>query len=204
MLSLPPKDVVAILRSACVDPPDPRLSKLLEEFKTNWLKIACKRYPILQTRGLTEDVIQNAFIKILAKITQLRDEASVEAWCRAIFINAAMDLIGSDVIVPDEMDPPEEQIEIEKWLDEVTGICQSTSPTQEDDYLRKEQLTRRQKIVKTVFQRLSTRHKKIFLLKFLEELSDKKIAELLEMSPIRVRHVATEIRRKCRQEEGAY
>jgi RNA polymerase sigma factor (sigma-70 family) len=96
VLSSAPKEVIAILRSAQSQTPDPRVDDVLEAFRRHWLVIAQKKYPALQQD--VEDAIQNALLKLLspARLEKLKDINKLEAWARSIFIHAVMDVIRDD------------------------------------------------------------------------------------------------------------
>ena len=86
------EDIVAILRSAYSPERDPRLDDILEAFKSQWRRIASKRYPTLLQDA--DDAIQNAVLKLLSpgKLATLKDPARIEAWARSLFVRAVLDL----------------------------------------------------------------------------------------------------------------
>src|SRR5437867_363110 len=57
-----PERIVAILKSARSPAPDPRLTEVLEAFRSQWRAIARRKYPSLQAE--IEDAIQNALLKL--------------------------------------------------------------------------------------------------------------------------------------------
>jgi RNA polymerase sigma factor (sigma-70 family) len=86
-----PGEVVAILRTAYGDAPDPRLADVLEDFRRQWLSIARRKYPSLAER--IEDAVQNALLKLLspARLDALKDVERLEAWARTLFVNTVLD-----------------------------------------------------------------------------------------------------------------
>ena len=88
-----PERIVAILKSATSPVPDPRLTEVLEAFRSQWRAIARRKYPSLQAE--IEDAIQNALLKLLSaeKLETLRDAARLDAWARSLFVHAALDLV---------------------------------------------------------------------------------------------------------------
>ena len=88
-----PEAIVAILKSARADAPDPRLESVLQAFRSEWMSLGRRRYPSLG--DALEDALQIAMLKVIspAKLDGLQDVARVEAWARSIFIHAVLDVV---------------------------------------------------------------------------------------------------------------
>jgi RNA polymerase sigma factor (sigma-70 family) len=67
---------------------DRHLQGLLYEKYANKMYAVCLRYS--KTREEAEDVLQDAFMKILDKISYFRGEGSFEGWMRRIMVNTAL------------------------------------------------------------------------------------------------------------------
>jgi RNA polymerase sigma factor (sigma-70 family) len=87
-----PETVLAILRSARSDRPDPRLDVVLATFRAHWVALARRRYP--QLAGDLEDAVQTALLKLVSpeRLDTLEDPARLAAWARSLFVNTAMDV----------------------------------------------------------------------------------------------------------------
>lgn len=89
------EEVVAILRTAATDAPDPRLTEVLAAFRRQWLAIAHERYAGLGDE--LEDAVQIALGKLVRRerLDQLSDPTRIAAWGRSLFVNAVID-VGRD------------------------------------------------------------------------------------------------------------
>lgn len=92
MLNGPPETILAVLRSAQSDAPDPRLDEVLEGFRRQWTAIARRRYPAL--REDLEDAVQGALVKLVSRdrLAALKDPERLEAWARSLFVHTVLDL----------------------------------------------------------------------------------------------------------------
>lgn len=90
---LPCDVVVAILRSATSDAPDPRLASVLDLVRREWLRIVRARFSNLGDDA--EDAVQTALMKLLApgKLDTLSDPTAVDRWGRSVLVNTALDFL---------------------------------------------------------------------------------------------------------------
>jgi RNA polymerase sigma factor (sigma-70 family) len=170
VLTVPPDQTVAILRSARSATPDPRLENVLASFRREWQSLGRRRYP-----GMGEaldDALQTALLKIISpeKLDGLKDISRVAAWARSIFIHAVMD-VARDLrrhrgqrlgIGPDD--------DGEEFL---RDRLPSADPSPEDQASERQRLA----IVSRCIEKLE-----VAKLRFVEDLPEKEIAERLNLS----------------------
>jgi RNA polymerase sigma factor (sigma-70 family) len=70
---------------------DRRIQQKLYDTYANKMLVLCNRY--CRTSAEAEDVLQDAFIKIFAKINTFRFECPLAAWIRRIVVNSAINHI---------------------------------------------------------------------------------------------------------------
>ena len=160
-----PEAIVAILRSASSDAPDPGLDAVVEAFRRQWLDLGRRRYA--SVRDDLDDAVQNGLVKLCSreKLDRLEDPARVEAWARSIFVNIVLDLIRDQrrdrrrqlYIGPPGEDPEDA---LREWLP-------ATGPGPEDLAAYRERL----EIVSRCVERFE-----VARLKFIDDLPDKEIA----------------------------
>jgi RNA polymerase sigma-70 factor (ECF subfamily) len=78
------------LVSACTKGDSRAQRALFDKFAPKMLSI-CKRY--IPNGDESEDVLQDAFVKIFQKIGDFKQEGSLEGWMRRIVVNTALDAI---------------------------------------------------------------------------------------------------------------
>jgi RNA polymerase sigma factor (sigma-70 family) len=170
VLTLSPESIVAILRSARSEAPDARLDEVLRALRRDWENLGRRRYPRLG--DALEDALQTALLKVIAprKLDGLKDPSRVMAWARSIFIHAVMDVArdarrhrGQRLAAGPDDDPEEILRDRLPALD----------PGPEELTAGRERLA----IVAGCIERLE-----IARLRFVEDLTEKDIAERLELS----------------------
>jgi RNA polymerase sigma factor (sigma-70 family) len=190
VLTGPPEAIVAILRSAESERPDPRLSDVLQRFRREWGDLGRRRYPALG--DALEDALQTALLKIIspARLDGLKDPARLEPWARSIFINAVMD-VARDLrrhrgqrLTLGVADDPEEALR-----DRVPA----GQPTPEETAAGRERLA----IVAKTIEGLE-----VARLRFVDGLAEKDIAERLELSRDGVAGQLKRIRKAIRNALG--
>jgi RNA polymerase sigma factor (sigma-70 family) len=166
----PPEIVVAILRSARTEAPDPRLEHVLGALRREWQGLGRRRYPALG--DALEDALQVALLKVISpeKIDGLQDASRVGAWARSIFIHAVMDVArdlkrhrGQRLAVGPDEDPE----------DVLRERIPTVDPTPEEQASGRERLA----IVARCIGRLE-----VAKLRFVDGLPEKDIAERLDLS----------------------
>lgn len=78
------------LVSACTKGDSRAQRALFDKFAPKMLSI-CKRY--IPNSEESEDVLQDAFVKVFQKIGDFKQEGSLEGWMRRIVVNTALDAI---------------------------------------------------------------------------------------------------------------
>jgi RNA polymerase sigma factor (sigma-70 family) len=170
VLTLPPETIVAILRSARGEAPDPRVDEILGALRREWEALGRRRYPRLG--DALDDALQTALLKVISprKLDGLKDPSRVMAWARSVFIHAVMDVardskrhrgqrLGAG---PD--DDPEEVLR-----DRLPAL----DPSPEERASGRERLA----IVAGCIERLE-----VARLRFVEDMPEKDIAERLDLS----------------------
>ncbi|MBC7389214.1 MAG: sigma-70 family RNA polymerase sigma factor [Opitutaceae bacterium] len=68
---------------------DPQAQEALYKTYASRMRYICQRYA--RTTFETEDIFQDAFVKILTQIEKFNGNGSLDGWIRRIFINSAID-----------------------------------------------------------------------------------------------------------------
>jgi RNA polymerase sigma factor (sigma-70 family) len=170
MLAVRPEAIVAILKSAQADAPDPRLETVLQAFRRDWMSLGRRRYPSLG--DALEDALQIAMLKVIspAKLDGLQDVSRIEAWARSIFIHAVVDVVRDlrrhrGHRIPAGPDEDQEDV--------LRDRIPSLGPTPEEQTAERERLA----IVSRCIERLE-----VARLRFVEDLPERDIAERLDLS----------------------
>ncbi len=170
MLTVPPDTIVAILRSAQSDAPDPRLDAVLQAFRRDWAALGRRRYPSLG--DALDDALQIALVKVISpeRLAGLKDAARVEAWARSVFVHAVVDVVrdlrrhrGQRLPAGPDDDPE----------DALRDRLPALGPTPEEQTAERERLA----IVSRCIERLE-----VARLRFVEDLPERDIAERLALS----------------------
>jgi len=170
MLAVQPEAIVAILKSAQADAPDPRLETVLQAFRRDWMSLGRRRYPSLG--DALEDALQIAMLKVIspAKLDGLQDVSRIEAWARSIFIHAVVDGVRDlrshrGHRIPAGPDEDQEDV--------LRDRIPSLGPTPEEQTAERERLA----IVSRCIERLE-----VARLRFVEDLPERDIADRLNLS----------------------
>lgn len=108
-----------------------------------------------------QDILQEGFIKVFKKISQVQNPAAIPGWIRRIMINTALEKYRSQVVL--------------KRIDDVqTGFEQEVSNTAYDNLTSEE-------LVKLI-QGLTPKYRMVFNLYAVEGYSHKEISEILGIS----------------------
>lgn len=140
---------------------------LFEMFYNKVYKIA---YFITQDKHLTEDIVQETFIKVFKNIGKLNDYSRLEGWISTITRNTAIDFLRKQ----------------NKWNEILTSdvIHMSTHKLTENYSIveAKVEMFLTMEEIKEALKNLSPIHREILLLKLIEEKSDNEIAKQLNIS----------------------
>lgn len=152
-----------MLRSAHTDPGGAELASVLDCFRSRWLRWARHRYPSLDSQH--EDAVQEARMRVLEHIDQLRHPERVDAWVNSVFLSVLRDLLKKqrrrarwDLVKGRDDDP-------DAFLNKLPS---STTTTPEDEASHRERL----EIVRRI-----ARVDEVAWLRFEEGLSEKEIEE---------------------------
>lgn len=191
MLIGPPEVVLAVLRSAQAEQPDPRLDDVLAAFRRDWQMLARRRYPHLGDD--LEDALQTALLKLIApaRLATLEDPSRLEAWGRSIFVHAVLDVVrdlkrhrGHRLGTPGSDEDPE---------DVLRDRLPAQDPSPEESVAERERLV----IVARAIGDLE-----IARLRFVEDLPEKEIARRLDLSRDGVAGQLKRIRKALRMALG--
>jgi RNA polymerase sigma-70 factor (ECF subfamily) len=123
-----------------------------------------------------EEVVQNAFLSALEHLADFRSDAPFRAWLMRIAANAALKLLRQKRTHPtvdlDTQDPVPHPDFIAPWQDDVVALAQ-----------RKEIRA----LLDQALTELDEKHRLVFILRDLEELSTEETAQALQITPANVK-----------------
>lgn len=127
-------------------------------------------YFITQDKHLTDDIVQETFIKVFENIEKLQDYSKIEGWISTITRNTAIDFLRKQ----------------NKWNEMITSdVIHMNKHKMTENYSvveSKVEMLLTMEEIKEALQHLAAIHREIFLLKIIENLSDNEIAEQLNIS----------------------
>lgn len=173
----------------------------MEAFKAMWLNIAERRYANVSgyiKDGIRKDAVQEASARLIQRITTLRNPQKLEAFARAIFVNAALDILRDEHKVNDGRVYPDRDVadNPQWWVKLVDDVMTDPqTPTPEEERWAEERLRRVQDLVRC----MSQQQRKVLTAKFLEDLSDREGAKRIGLGPDRYRHIVMEVRKLLRK-----
>lgn len=136
-----------------------------------------------------EDAVQEIFERVLIRIGQFRYESSFSAWLRVLATNVCRDMLRKKVRHPTE------SLENLYAVDE-TKIEINTAPvSQEEELIMKELLEN----LRDKISRLKEEHQKLIIFRYIDGLSYKKIAQLLDCSEAQVKSRLHQARKRLRR-----
>jgi RNA polymerase sigma factor (sigma-70 family) len=147
-------------------------AKLLYEMYAPQMRAICYRY----TGNLAdaEDVMHDAFIRILTRIGQYRGDGSFEGWMKRVFIHTSLDFIRhkktQSLVFP-------EDVILEKTKNKTN---EPATEDTHDNYLPDVDIS--QEALMMILQTLPDGYRMVFNLYVMEDLSHKEIADLLKIS----------------------
>jgi RNA polymerase sigma factor (sigma-70 family) len=124
-------------------------------------------YFVTRDKHLAQDVVQDTFIKAFRDLDSLKDKSKMGAWLSTIASRTAIDLIRKQKVWNGI---PTEDVFLEKDKDNITNPVEIEV---EAKLMLQE--------VGEVLSEISIEHREIMLLKYIHELKDKEIAELLNI-----------------------
>ena len=147
-------------------------AKLLYEQYAPQMRAICYRY----TGNLAdaEDVMHDAFIRVLTRIKQYRNEGSFEGWMNRVFIHSSLDFIRrkktQSLVFPEEAILEKSKYKANEPISEET----------EDNYLPDVDIS--QEALMMILHTLPDGYRMVFNLYVMEDFSHKEIAEMLNIS----------------------
>lgn len=125
-------------------------------------------YYICRDRDLAKDAVQEAFVRALSSISQLRDAKNFKVWLLTIVSNQAKSLLKAQ----SRLIPVED-------IGELTANCYSAADVVGESLERRE--TERALLAEVAA--LPSHYRQLVVLKYYCELKDREIAEALELKP---------------------
>ena len=135
-----------------------------------------------------EDAVQEIFSRVLLRIGQFRHEASFSVWLRVLSANVCKDMLRKKNRHPTE--PLDDLCAADKMKMESNRL----SVSQEEELIMKELLENLQAKI----SRLKEDHQKLIILRYIDGLSYRKMAQLLDCSESQVKSRLHQARKKLR------
>ena len=176
----------AILIKRCQSGCPESFDLLYRNYHSSVLQVARK---IMTNEQDAEDAVQEIFTRVLSRIGQFRYEASFSSWLRVLATNVCRDMLRKKNRHP---------IESLEYLcaDGDTKITPAASSiSQEEELIMKELLEDLQEKI----SRLKKQHQKLIILRYIDGLSYKRIAELVGCSQAQVKSRLHQARKKLRR-----
>ena len=175
-------DLIKRCQSGCRE----ALDSLYREYRPNVLHIARK---IMGNEQDAEDAVQEVFERVLDRIGQFRYEASFSSWLRVLAKNVCRDILRR------KGRHPTQSLDSLCELNETEITAKSSSISQEEELIMKELLENLQEKI----DRLKEKHRKLIILRYIDGLSYRKIAQLLGCSESQVKSRLHQARKKLRR-----
>ena len=167
------------------------LTHLLQTYQERVKRVLC---PILRNPMDAEEVAQDVFLTVIAKIDQFRQVSSLATWIHRIAVNAALmrkrrhknaDLSLDDLALS--------TLPLERPAGDRSAAL-------DDAALRSEARA----LIAAASDRLNSKYRKVFILREVEEFSTATTAEILDLSPAAVKTRLHRARLFLRAELAAY
>jgi len=136
-----------------------------------------------------EDAVQEVFARVLGRISQFRYEASFASWLRVLAVNVCRDMLRK------KNRHPTESLEALNAGGEVKVNTRTLSISQEEELIMKELLENLQEKISL----LKKQHQRLITLRYIDGLSYKRIAELVDCSQAQVKSRLHQARKRLRR-----
>ena len=176
----------AILIKQCQSGCRESFGLLYRKYHSTVLQIARK---IMGNEQDAEDAVQEIFARVLDRIGQFRHEASFSSWLRVLTANVCKDMLRK------RNRHPMESFEDLSTTGEARIGMKASSVSQEEELIMKELLENLQEKI----SRLKEKHQKLIILRYIDGLSYKKIAQLVGCSETQVKSRLHQARKKLRR-----
>jgi len=175
-------DLIKRCQSGCRE----ALDSLYREYSPTVLHIARK---IMGNEQDAEDAVQEVFARVLDRIGQFRYEASFSSWLRVLAKNVCRDILRK------KGRHPTESLDNLCEFDETGITAKRSSISQEEELIMRELLENLHEKI----DRLKEKHRKLIILRYIDGLSYRKIAQLLDCSESQVKSRLHQARKKLRR-----
>jgi len=143
---------------------------------------------IMKNEQDAEDAVQEIFSRVLLRIGQFRHEASFSAWLKVLATNVCRDMLRKKGRHPTEF------LNDLSAADEMKIEVNRLSVSQEEELIMNELLENLQAKI----SHLKEEHQKLIILRYIDGLSYRKIAQLLDCSEAQVKSRLHQARKKLR------
>jgi len=176
----------AILIKQCQSGCRESFGLLYRKYHSTVLRIARR---IMGNEQDAEDAAQEVFARIMDRIGQFRHEASFSSWLRVLTANVCKDMLRK------RNRHPMESFEDLSTTGEARIGMKASSVSQEEELIMKELLENLQEKIGL----LKKEHQRLVILRYIDGLSYKKMAQLLNCSQTQVKSRLHQARRKLRR-----
>lgn len=150
-------------------------ARLLYEMYSRQMRAICYRY--VGNPEDAEDVMHDAFIRILTRIGQFRGEGSFEGWMKRVFVHTSLDFIKHKKNLSNYL---KEEIHLDAQSDKGIHLIDDTDDDSGEFRLEQLDITREE--LMDILQSLPVGYRTVFNLYVLEDYSHKDIADMLNVS----------------------
>jgi len=144
---------------------------------------------IMKNEQDAEDAVQEIFSRVLLRIGQFRHEASFSVWLKVLAANVCKDMLRKKSRHPTEF------LNDLSAADEMKIEVNRLPVSQEEELIMRELLENLQAKI----SRLKEEHQKLIILRYIDGLSYRKIAQLLDCSEAQVKSRLHQARKKLRR-----
>jgi RNA polymerase sigma-70 factor (ECF subfamily) len=176
----------AILIKQCQSGRRESFDLLYRKYHSTVLQVARK---VMANEQDAEDAVQEVFERVLDRIEQFRYEASFASWLRVLAMNVCRDMLRK------KSRHPTESLENLSANGELKMTQEESSLSQEEELIMNELLDNLQEKISL----LSKQHQRLIILRYIDGLSYRKIAELVGCSPSQVKSRLHQARKKLRR-----
>ena len=176
----------AILIKRCQSGCQESLDLLYRKYHLAVLQVA---RGVMGNESDAEDAVQEIFTRVLNRIGQFRYEAPFASWLRVLAVNVCRDMLRK------KNRHPTESLEELSASGEVKINTQASSISQEEELIMKELLENLHEKISL----LKKQHQRLIILRYIDGLSYKKIAELLGCSQAQVKSRLHQARKRLRR-----
>jgi len=157
---------------------------LYKKYHSTVLQVARK---LMLNEQDAEDAVQEVFTRVMDKIGQFRYEASFSSWLRVLATNVCRDMLRKKGRHPTES--------YEDLFADGQVTAKASSISQDEELIMKELLENLQEKIRL----LKKQHQRLIILRYIDGLSYRKIAELMGCSQSQVKSRLHQARKRLRR-----